>query len=239
MARTGVLLQGYGGPATVADVRPFMCNLIGREPSDALCASIESHYEAIGGGSPLLGIAEEIASALEARLSASGRDIPVRVGMRYWEPYIADSMGDLIALGCDRVVTVSLSAFESEIAPGAYRKAIEPMLEKHPGLVIIEAPLMGATDAYAEFFARSVDVICTLEDHAVLNGFGCAVIERLADAGIKTPVVRIGWPDQFIEHGALSILRQIHGITPEAAVEKILPFVKSRKPGSAVPQSAA
>jgi 1-deoxy-D-xylulose-5-phosphate synthase len=43
---------------------------------------------------------------------------------------------------------------------------------------------------------------------------------------IKTPVVRVGWPDQFIEHGALDILRKKHGITPEAAVEKILPFVK-------------
>lgn len=77
-----------------------------------------------------------------------------------------------------------------------------------------------------EFFARNAEVICTMEDHVLHNGFGCAVIEHLNDAGIKTPVVRVGWPDQFIEHGALPILQKKHGITPESAVEKILPFVK-------------
>ena len=76
-----------------------------------------------------------------------------------------------------------------------------------------------------EFFARSVDVVCTMEDHVLHNGFGCAVIEHLNDAGIKTPVVRVGWPDQFIEHGAVDILRTKHGLTAEAAVEKVLRFV--------------
>jgi 1-deoxy-D-xylulose-5-phosphate synthase len=88
-----------------------------------------------------------------------------------------------------------------------------------------------------EFFARSVDVVCTLEDHVLHNGFGCAVIEHLNDAGIRTPVVRIGWPDQFIEHGAVDILRKKHGLTPEAAVEKVLPFVKATRrsaPGKSV-----
>ena len=80
-----------------------------------------------------------------------------------------------------------------------------------------------------EFFARSVDVVCTLEDHVLHNGFGCAVIEHLNDAGIKTPVVRVGWPDQFVEHGAVDILRKKHGLTAESAVEKVLPFISAKK----------
>jgi len=80
-----------------------------------------------------------------------------------------------------------------------------------------------------EFFARSVDVVCTMEDHVLHNGFGCAVIEHLNDAGIKTPVVRVGWPDQFIEHGAVDILRKKHGLTAEAAVEKVLRFVAPQR----------
>ena len=83
--------------------------------------------------------------------------------------------------------------------------------------------------ATIEFFARSVDVVCTLEDHVLHNGFGCAVIEHLNDAGIKTPVVRVGWPDQFIEHGAVDILRRKHGLTAQNAVEKILPLVNQKK----------
>ena len=89
-----------------------------------------------------------------------------------------------------------------------------------------------------EFFARSADVVCTMEDHVLHNGFGCSVIEHLSDAGIKTPVVRIGWPDQFIEHGAVDILRKKHGLTPEAAVEKILPLLKKQRATGARPSAA-
>jgi len=88
-----------------------------------------------------------------------------------------------------------------------------------------------------DFFARSVSVICTMEDHVLHNGFGCAVMEHLSESMIKTPVVRVGWPDQFIEHGSLPILQKKHGITPAAAVEKILPFVK-KQPAS-MPAGAA
>ncbi|MEI6337247.1 MAG: 1-deoxy-D-xylulose-5-phosphate synthase [Verrucomicrobiota bacterium] len=84
--------------------------------------------------------------------------------------------------------------------------------------------------ATIEFFARGCQVVCTMEDHVLLNGFGCAVMEHLGDARISTPVVRIGWPDQFIEHGTIPVLRKKHGLTAEAAVEKIL---------SALPASAA
>ena len=88
-----------------------------------------------------------------------------------------------------------------------------------------------------EFFARSVDVICTFEDHVLHNGFGCAVIEHLSEARITTPVVRIGWPDQFVEHGAIPILRKKNGLTAAAAVEKLRPFLKIAR--SASPKTAA
>ena len=48
-----------------------------------------------------------------------------------------------------------------------------------------------------EFFARSVEVVCTIEDHVLHNGFGCAVMEHLHSQMINTPVVRIGWPDRI------------------------------------------
>jgi 1-deoxy-D-xylulose-5-phosphate synthase len=88
-----------------------------------------------------------------------------------------------------------------------------------------------------EFFARSVDVICTFEDHVLHNGFGAAVMEHLSEARITTPVVRIGWPDQFIEHGTIPVLRKKHGLTAAAAVEKMRPFLKVARVVS--PRSAA
>jgi 1-deoxy-D-xylulose-5-phosphate synthase len=79
-----------------------------------------------------------------------------------------------------------------------------------------------------EFFARSAEVVCTIEDHVLYNGFGCAVMEHLHSQMINTPVVRIGWPDEFVEHGTIPILRKKHGITADALVEKVLPLLKKR-----------
>jgi 1-deoxy-D-xylulose-5-phosphate synthase len=70
--------------------------------------------------------------------------------------------------------------------------------------------------------ARKVKVVCTLEDHVLMNGFGCGVMELLSSAGIATPVVRIGWPDEFIEHGNVPVLRSNHGLTVENTVAVVL-----------------
>ena len=81
-----------------------------------------------------------------------------------------------------------------------------------------------------EFYARNVDVILTLEDHALAGGFGSAVLETLCNATINTPVVRIGWPDQFIEHGKPADLRVKYGISAKAALEKLRPYLLARVP---------
>lgn len=73
-----------------------------------------------------------------------------------------------------------------------------------------------------EFFARGSRVLCTLEDHALSGGFGAAVAEHLSDTGITTPLVRVGWPDQFIEHGSVTILREKYGLTAQTAAERII-----------------
>ncbi len=73
-----------------------------------------------------------------------------------------------------------------------------------------------------ERLAKQCKVVCTFEDHVLHNGFGCGVIELLSDARITTPVERIGWPDQFVEHGKPDILMKLHGLTAENAVEKVM-----------------
>ncbi len=77
-------------------------------------------------------------------------------------------------------------------------------------------------NALIESIAKKVKVVCTLEDHVLMNGFGCGVMELLASSGITTPVVRVGWPDAFVEHGTPAILRKKHGLTVDATVEKVL-----------------
>jgi 1-deoxy-D-xylulose-5-phosphate synthase len=82
-----------------------------------------------------------------------------------------------------------------------------------------------------EFYARGVDVILTLEDHVLSGGFGSAVLEELNKLGLSTPVVRIGWPDQFIEHGKIDALRAKYGISVEGALAKLRPVLSRDREG--------
>ncbi|HEY1767703.1 MAG TPA: 1-deoxy-D-xylulose-5-phosphate synthase [Terracidiphilus sp.] len=80
-----------------------------------------------------------------------------------------------------------------------------------------------------ERYAARVAAFVTLEDHAKMGGFGSAVTEALEEIGSPVPVVRIGWPDQFIEHGKVDQLRIRHGLTAEAALAQVLPLLARRR----------
>ena len=62
-----------------------------------------------------------------------------------------------------------------------------------------------------------------------MGGFGSAVVEALEEMGLAVPVVRIGWPDQFIEHGKVDQLRARYGLTAEAALAQVLPLLAPRR----------
>jgi len=78
-------------------------------------------------------------------------------------------------------------------------------------------------------YAGRVAAFVTFEDHVKMGGFGSAVMETLAELGSTVPVVRIGWPDQFIEHGKVEELRAKHGLTVDAAQAQVLPLLTRRK----------
>ena len=83
--------------------------------------------------------------------------------------------------------------------------------------------------AMLELFAKSADVIVTFEDHVLKGGFGSGVLEELAELGIQTPVVRIGWPDEFVDHGKPEALRERYGVSVAAAKEKLAPYLAQIK----------
>ena len=79
-----------------------------------------------------------------------------------------------------------------------------------------------------ELYSRRVAAFVTFEDHVRMGGFGSAVIDALDDIGVQVPVVRIGWPDQFIEHGKIDELRTRYGLTVEEAESQVLPLLVRR-----------
>jgi len=78
-----------------------------------------------------------------------------------------------------------------------------------------------------EHYARRVAAFVTFEDHAKSGGFGSALLEALSQLGLIVPVVCIGWPDQFIEHGKVDQLRTRYGLTAQAAHLHLKPYLSS------------
>jgi 1-deoxy-D-xylulose-5-phosphate synthase len=78
-------------------------------------------------------------------------------------------------------------------------------------------------------YAERVAAFVTFEDHVRMGGFGSAVMEALEELGSLVPVVRIGWPDHFIEHGKVDELRAKYGLTVDAAEAQVLPLLARRQ----------
>ena len=111
--RVGVVLFQLGGPDSLAAVEPFLYNLfcdpdiidfplsrLGRRALARLISKTRAkkaaqHYAAIG-GSPIRRFTEQQARALESRLMRDGVDARCVVAMRYWHPFTAEAIAQLL-----------------------------------------------------------------------------------------------------------------------------------------------
>ncbi|MCL5740317.1 MAG: 1-deoxy-D-xylulose-5-phosphate synthase [Betaproteobacteria bacterium] len=59
------------------------------------------------------------------------------------------------------------------------------------------------------------DALVTLEEGAIMGGAGSAVMEALAAAKVVLPVLQLGLPDVFIEHGDPAKLLSLQGLDAE------------------------
>ena len=75
--------------------------------------------------------------------------------------------------------------------------------------------------------AETHELLVTVEEHAVMGGAGGAVCEALASLGLERPVLLLGLPDRFIDHGdhaallasvgldAAGIVKSVRAVIPE------------------------
>jgi 1-deoxy-D-xylulose-5-phosphate synthase len=69
--------------------------------------------------------------------------------------------------------------------------------------------------------ACSHEAIVTVEEGCVMGGAGSAVMEALQAAGIATPVLALGLPDAFIEHGDPATLLAMNGLDADGIATAI------------------
>ena len=147
MKKTAVLLLNLGGPDCLEAVKPFLFNLFSDKEIIPLGPSFlqkifayfisviktsktQENYKLIGGSSPLLKITIQQAISLRNFLREIG-DIPVFVGMRYWYPFIEDSVKKAAENGIQRLIGLSLYPQYSKATTGSIIKIFEKSAESY------------------------------------------------------------------------------------------------------------
>jgi 1-deoxy-D-xylulose-5-phosphate synthase len=75
--------------------------------------------------------------------------------------------------------------------------------------------------------SRDVGVIVTVEENTLTGGFGSAVLEYINTQSFNwVKVLRLGFPDKFIEQGARTQLLEKYGLTAEAIAAEVNSFVQ-------------
>ena len=117
-----ILLIGFGGPETSAEIRPFLDRVLkGRPVPPERYEEVVRHYDALGGRSPYNELTLRQAAGLRAAIARRGSATPVAVGFRNAPPYIEDAIRGLAAAGHRRVLGFILAAFRSEASWERYQ----------------------------------------------------------------------------------------------------------------------
>ncbi|QCX32689.1 1-deoxy-D-xylulose-5-phosphate synthase [Caloramator sp. E03] len=73
-----------------------------------------------------------------------------------------------------------------------------------------------------ESIFKKYNTIITIEDGVIAGGFGSAVLEYASEKNYKGKLIRLGFPDEFVTHGAPAILYKKYGLDADGIYEKIL-----------------
>ncbi len=127
MEGVAVLLMAYGSPNTLEEVEPYYTDIRrGRKPSPELLYELQERYRRVGGRTPLLQITQAQAGALQAEL---GDDFQVYIGMKHWQPWIADAVTQICKDGHTRVIALALAPHYSRFSIDGYMRLVRTALE--------------------------------------------------------------------------------------------------------------
>ena len=221
--RLAVVLFNLGGPDKPASVRPFLVNLF-RDPAilrvpffvRPLLARIiayartkpaTANYMILGGGSPLLGLTQDQARALERALPEF--DVRCFTAMRYWHPFSGEVARQVRDWAPDQVVLLplypqysttttgsSLSAWREAAAGAGLVAPVTTLCCYHADPGYIEATAAGVRRAY---------------DAALAELAGRSPLRVLFSAhGLPETIVKRGDPYQYqVERTVAAVVRAL------------------------------
>ena len=89
-------------------------------------------------------------------------------------------------------------------------------------------------DALVAQLARTHALLVTLEENVVMGGAGSAVAESLAAQGIVVPLLHLGLPDRFVDHGDQNQLLASVGLDREGILASVRARVATLAPPASV-----
>jgi 1-deoxy-D-xylulose-5-phosphate synthase len=89
-------------------------------------------------------------------------------------------------------------------------------------------------DALVAQLARSHALLVTVEDNVVMGGAGSAVAESLAAQGLAAPLLHLGLPDRFIDHGDQNQLLVAAGLNKDGLLASIRKRLAEGAPVSSI-----
>lgn len=112
----------------------------------------------------------------------------------------------------------------NKIAILAFGSMLEPSLQAADALDATVANMRFIKPLDVELLktlAASHDVLVTVEEGCKMGGAGSAVAEALAEAGICKPLLILGLPDKFIDHGDPALLLSQCGLDSKGIAQAI------------------
>lgn len=157
----GIILMTFGSPATLDDVPSYMTHVRGgREASAELIAEFRRRYEVVG-GSPLIAITREQASAVGAELGRrfpNGPRFVATVGMRHSPPFIGTAIEELAGEGIRDVIAIIMSPQYSPYIMGGYHQDVDRAVgELATRGTTVRVPVAGAWNTNPHFLDALAD----------------------------------------------------------------------------------
>jgi 1-deoxy-D-xylulose-5-phosphate synthase len=119
------------------------------------------------------------------------------------------AVGKMVDVAAAAAAQLDAQGISCTVVDARYVKPLDPAI----------APLAGRHQA-----------VVTIEDGTIVGGFGDAVLEALADAGISVPVHRLGLPDRFIAHGPQALLLHEFSLDVDGVVATVQRIRSERRP---------
>ena len=144
-------------------------------------------------------------SGLEVPMDEHFRELPV-------------GKGEVLRHGDD----LAIIAIGSTVAPSM--EAAKLLGDKGINCAVVNARFAKPLDSDLILeLANRTKRLVTVEENALIGGFGSAVLSLLSNnTGIS--LLRIGIPDEFVEHGSQELLRANYGLDAEGITHRILSF---------------